>query len=225
LQQPPPEPNSTSRPPTPPDLLAGQQLPPPPQQERSSRKRDALLRSALQLFAERGYEGTTIEDIAHQAGVAVGGFYQHFASKRQILLVLMDRLVQEASAVAGALVIRSANSQQIRDTLAQLVRQALQVDWAYTGAYHAWREAAVHDRELQLLSQNIEAWVVHQLKLLFHGLLHLPGARQEVDRDTLAWEIALLFLRLAETPLADANPVVASLTALLYHGLFIDRDV
>jgi AcrR family transcriptional regulator len=182
------------------------------------------LLSALQLFADRGYDDTTIDDIAHQAGVAVGGFYQHFASKRQILLVLMDRLVQEASVVAGALVIRSANSQQIRDTLAQLVRQALQVDWAYAGAYHAWREAAVHDRELQLLSQSIEAWVVQQLKLLFHGLLLLPGARQDVDRDMLAWEIALLFLRLAETPLADPDPVVASLTALLYHGLFFDSE-
>src|SRR5207244_387551 len=74
-----------------PDVLAGQQLPPAPQQERSRRKRDALLQSALALFAERGYEQTSIEDIAHQAGVAVGGFYQHFTSKRQILLVLMDR--------------------------------------------------------------------------------------------------------------------------------------
>ena len=80
-----------------PDLLAGQDFPPPPQQERSRRKREALLQSALALFAERGYEQTSIEDIALQAGVAVGGFYQHFASKRQILLVLMYRLLQEAS--------------------------------------------------------------------------------------------------------------------------------
>jgi AcrR family transcriptional regulator len=55
------------------------------------------LQSALALFAERGYEETSIKEIACQAGVAVVGFYQHFASKRQILLVLMDRLLQEAS--------------------------------------------------------------------------------------------------------------------------------
>src|SRR5438132_1312149 len=86
-----PEPEKGWSPSARPDLLAGQHLPPPPQQERSRRKRDALLQSALALFAERGYEQTSIEDIAHQAGVAVGGFYQHFTSKRQILLVLMDR--------------------------------------------------------------------------------------------------------------------------------------
>src|SRR5690348_3536013 len=95
----PPQPAQPNRPATPPDLLAGQQLPPPPQQERSRRKRHALLQSALALFAQRGYEDTTIEDIARQAGVAVGGFYQHFASKRQILLVLMDSLTQQAASV------------------------------------------------------------------------------------------------------------------------------
>ncbi|HEX6779203.1 MAG TPA: helix-turn-helix domain-containing protein, partial [Ktedonobacterales bacterium] len=82
-----------------PDLLAGQQFPPLPKQTRSRQKRDALLQSALALFAEHGYEETTIEEIAHHAGVAVGGFYQHFASKRQILLVLMDLLLQEAAAL------------------------------------------------------------------------------------------------------------------------------
>ena len=206
----------------PPDLLAGQQLPPPPQQERSRRKRAALLQSALALFAERGYEETSIEEIAHQAGVAVGGFYTYFASKRQILLVLMDRLIQEAAAVANTVEINSASGEEIRESIARLVRQALQVDWAYAGAYHAWREAATRDRELHALYQQIESWVVQQLRLFFWVLLGLPGARQDVDRETLAWEIALLFLRLAETPLPDPDPVVASLTALIYHGLFMD---
>ena len=83
-----------------PDLLARQQLPPAPQQERSRRKREALLEKALALFAERGYEQTSIEEIAHAAGVAVGGFYQHFTSKRQLLLVLMDRLLQDVSGLS-----------------------------------------------------------------------------------------------------------------------------
>ena len=72
MQPSPPEPGATNTPAPRPDLLAGQQLPPPPQQERSRRIRHALLQSALALFAERGYEDTSIEDIAHQANVAVG---------------------------------------------------------------------------------------------------------------------------------------------------------
>lgn len=221
MQPSPPQPAEPDRPAVRPDLLAGQQLPPPPQQERSRRKRDALLLSALALFAERGYEETTIEDIAHQAGTAVGSFYQHFASKRQILLVLMDRLLQEVATLT--LQARSTDLHDIRDTIAHLLHQSFQVDWAYAGAYHAWREVALRDRELQALYQQIEAWTVQQLTLLFRALRQLPGARQDVDLETLAWELALLFLRLAETPLADPNAVVASLTHLIFHSLFTDQ--
>ncbi len=216
-----PEPEEGGTPGARPDLLAGQHLPAPPRQERSRRKRDALLQSALALFSERGYEQTSIEDIAHHAGVAVGSFYQHFASKRQILLVLMDQLLQEASMLTFE--AKSADLHDIRDGIAHLVRQALQVDWAYAGAYRAWREAAVRDRELQALYQQIEAWTAQQLTLLFQALLFVPGARQDVDGKTLAWELALLLLRLAEIPLEEPDAVVASLTSLMYHGLFTDR--
>jgi len=215
-----PEPEKEWTPRAHPDVLAGQQLPPAPQQERSRRKREALLMSALALFAERGYEQTSIEDIAHHAGVAVGSFYQHFASKRQILLVLMDRLLQEASMLT--LEARSAALPDIRDGIARLIRQTFTVDWAYAGAYRAWHEAAVRDRELLELHQQIEAWSASQLTLLFRVLSFVPGARQEVDRETLAWEFALLLLQLAETPLEEPDAVVASLASLLYHGLFTD---
>ena len=217
-----PEPGRGWRPGGYPDLLAGQHLPPLPQQERSRRKRDALLQSALALFAERGYEQTSIEHIAHHAEVAVGGFYQHFASKRQILLVLMDQLLQEASTLTWE--AKSAALPDIRDGIARLIRQALQVDWAYAGAYRAWREAAVRDRELRTLHEQIEAWTTQQLTLLFRVLLLVPEARQDVDSETLAWELALLLLRLAELPLEEPDAVVASLTNLIYHGLFTDSS-
>src|SRR6266550_3078759 len=148
-----------------PDVLAGQQLPPAPQQERSRRKREALLMSALALFAERGYEQTSIEDIARSAEVAVGGFYQHFTSKRQILLVLMDRLLQEVSGLSWE--AKSPEPADILDGIARLIRQALTLDWAYAGAYRAWHEAVVRDRELLELHHQIEAWSASQLTLLF----------------------------------------------------------
>jgi AcrR family transcriptional regulator len=203
-----------------PDVLAGQELPPAPQQERSRRKREALLEKALALFAERGYEQTSIEEIARAADVAVGGFYQHFTSKRQILLVLMDRLLQDVSLLTWE--AKSVAPADIRDGIARLIRQALTLDWANAGAYRAWHEAAVRDLELQELQHQIEAWSASQLTLLFRALSFVPGARPEAERETLAWVFALLLLRLAETPLAEPDAVVASLTSLLYHGLFTD---
>jgi TetR/AcrR family transcriptional repressor of mexJK operon len=218
LQLPPTEPGNPG---TRPDFLAGQHLPLPPQQERSRRKRHALLQSALALFAQRGYEDTSIEGIARQAHVSVGGFYQHFVSKRQILLVLMDSLIHESDSLTFNL--QGTDKEAIRDAIMQIITQSFQADWAYVGLYRAWREAAVRDHELQAIYQQIEAWTIRQMTIFFQAMSHLPNARQDIDRDMLAWEISLLFLRLAEIPLADPAPLVASLTDLIYHTLFTNN--
>src|SRR5262245_12922779 len=59
-------------------------------QERSRRTRHELVRTALALWEKRGFEhgieATTVEEIAHAAGVTKGTFYFHFAHKEDILL-------------------------------------------------------------------------------------------------------------------------------------------
>ena len=54
-------------------------------------RRDELLRIALRLFAERGFEGTTIADIATATGTAHGLVYHYFSSKNELLLAVLER--------------------------------------------------------------------------------------------------------------------------------------
>ena len=48
--------------------------------------RTKILQAALQLFAKRGYDGTTTKDLARSAGVAEGTLFRHFANKKAILV-------------------------------------------------------------------------------------------------------------------------------------------
>jgi AcrR family transcriptional regulator len=47
--------------------------------------RERLERSALELFRQRGYESTTVAEIAEQAGLAKSTFFRHFTDKREVL--------------------------------------------------------------------------------------------------------------------------------------------
>src|SRR5277367_4707455 len=53
--------------------------------------RDRLLRAAADVFAERGYDGTRVVDIAAAAGVSPGALYAHFGSKAELLVAALRR--------------------------------------------------------------------------------------------------------------------------------------
>lgn len=57
----------------------------PEQDRRSSQRSIEILEAARRLFAEKGFDGTSISDIAGSVGVADGAIYKHFASKRALL--------------------------------------------------------------------------------------------------------------------------------------------
>ncbi|GIF18682.1 AcrR family transcriptional regulator [Actinoplanes tereljensis] len=51
-----------------------------------------LQAAALRLYAERGYEQTTVADIASEAGVTARTFFRHYADKREVLFAGSERL-------------------------------------------------------------------------------------------------------------------------------------
>jgi AcrR family transcriptional regulator len=65
---------------------------PPGQTPQGAAARDRLYATAIRLIAERGYEATTLRDIAKAAGVSVGLLYRYFPSKQAIVIALYDEL-------------------------------------------------------------------------------------------------------------------------------------
>ncbi len=205
-----------------PNLLAGEDLPPGPQQKRSLEKRARLNSAGLALFGEKGYEGASIDEIARRAKLPVGTFYQHFRSKRQLLLALMDELLEKLSQLG----FRPGNVPDVRAVVQELLSRAFSHDLRYLGAYRAWQEAVLSDPELVRKQAEIHAWTTARVAAVFQILQQLPGARAGVDvvglarvMDSFFWS---LLGRAARMPAVELNRWIDSATHLIYHAMFMD---
>ena len=60
-------------------------------EKKQAKTEAAILRSAAYLISNKGFEQTTVEDIAARAEVGVGTVYNYFGSKNELLVALMER--------------------------------------------------------------------------------------------------------------------------------------
>jgi len=60
---------------------------------RSAAKRELIVDTAMRVFAERGYEGTKVDDVAARLGIAKGSIFQHFGSKAGLFFAVYRRAV------------------------------------------------------------------------------------------------------------------------------------
>ena len=67
-------------------------------EQRRARTRGALLAAARELFSERGYHQTRVDEITAGAGVATGTFYLYFKDKPAIALALLEAVFEVAQA-------------------------------------------------------------------------------------------------------------------------------
>ena len=73
--------------------------------------RTAVLAAARQIFADKGYHATSIDDIIEAADIARGTFYLYFESKRAIFDELLDELFTTLAG-AGASASRSGRARR-----------------------------------------------------------------------------------------------------------------
>ncbi|WP_376796904.1 TetR/AcrR family transcriptional regulator, partial [Thermogemmatispora sp.] len=84
--------------------------------EKQRQEREALiLQAAEEVFCEKGYHETSIEEIAARVGIAKGTVYLHFASKEELLAALFQRDTEQVLAEVEALA--SAPGRSARERL------------------------------------------------------------------------------------------------------------
>ena len=165
-------------------------------ERKKAKTRDALVRSALRQFAERGFEHVTVEEIAEDCEVSPRTFFRYFASKE-------DALFGDADEVRGRL-------------LAALAEQPIEagVLGALRGAVLSVAGELEHDRDHALLRQRVIAAdpsLRGRSAERFHGWTDAVTA--ELRKGGWADRTSELDLRLAVAASATALSVATALWA------------
>lgn len=67
--------------------------------EEAQQTKKQIMDAALELFSKKGYEKTSLSDVARYAGVTRGAIYWHFENKGELLIELMQSIAEEKSLV------------------------------------------------------------------------------------------------------------------------------
>ena len=185
-------------------------------------RRARILDAALAVFADAGYAGASMHAIAHRAGVVPSVIYDHFPSKRELYIAIVE-------ARGEAAVVRT--TRQIPQTTPQ-------------GALHATLEAFFSqveedrffwrfllrdppaDPEIAQLHQAIKDRATHGLAALVDALAPEGDAMRGVPRERWSWMLALASLAAAnglagwwyEHPEVPRDELVTVASALLWEG-------
>jgi TetR/AcrR family transcriptional regulator, repressor of fatR-cypB operon len=137
-------------------------------------KKDAILTAALDLFAERGYHGTSVGDIAERAKVGTGTIYRYFQDKEDLVNALYQMCKREMMAAVLADLPRDMPARQI---FGELWKRLAQFAGSRPEAL-IFLEAHHHAAYLDQTSRDLTAWSTAQ----FHDFFEVSRLDQ-ITRD------------------------------------------
>ena len=88
------------------------------------KKRSEIAQKAIAVLAKRGFQATTIQEIADAAGLGKGTIYHYFKTKEEILLVVSEQMFREMERSFGAALLRI---NEPMEKLSALIEEALHV--------------------------------------------------------------------------------------------------
>ncbi|MFD2419052.1 TetR/AcrR family transcriptional regulator [Amycolatopsis pigmentata] len=174
----------------------------------------ALKSAAKRLFATRGYLNTKITDITTEAGRAAGSFYNHFASKEELL----EALLADLDAASDDEVAREEHNADFTDPAA--VRFHVAVYWKVFHEHEATIRAL---RQASLVSEEFERKLNESVRRQITELAgHLGSVAKLPAPPGVAMAMMLAFIDgFAQTRRDDLpdEDIIEALTRFVYRGL------
>lgn len=177
-------------------------------------RKNEILDTAERLFVEKGFDGTSTNDILNDIGIARGTLYYHFKSKEDILDAMIERLTGRLIANASEIVKKKDIPVMQRLTMAMM---SLNV----SGGIGQEIMKQIHKPQNALMHQKMQTTLLSAVNPLITGLIE-EGIAQGIcstDYPADVVEMVLLYSNTAFDDLAELNSDERrkKITAFIYN--------
>lgn len=93
---------------------------------RYDRRRQSVVEGAAREFAQRGYDQTSVSQLAEVLGIAAGGIYHYFASKEDLLIAICDELMEPLLREARQVLDEASPEEKLRRVVRLWVMQVIE---------------------------------------------------------------------------------------------------
>lgn len=140
-------------------------------------KRDEIIKTAMSLFFENGYEATSVRMIMNQVGGEIGMFYHYFKSKEELFDKVVDSFFTGYEKRFGALVKESSSPEEMVNTFLPVYIESMNSFEKIKDNMHWTIQYAMHTKTLQALIPVVKE------------LLTTWDIKSEVPKDVMAGQL------------------------------------
>lgn len=156
-----------------------------------------IIDSSLKLFAEKGFNGTTISDIANNANISKGLIYNYFKSKKEIVEAIYNSLISELEIIMESIRILKEPSEKLRRIILDTIN---------------------------LTRKNMDYWKLYVSFILQPSLMEQEGIYTPEYFQKFFNEFENIFIDAeVKNPKFEAYEFAAILDGLQFHILFMDN--
>jgi len=162
-------------------------------------KKKDLIKSALDLFAAKGYDGVSVRDIAKTAGVSEAALYKHFKGKEDLALYIFNAIIKNYS---ERLLVLKAQPPSSIDKLCKIVEYTYdlyemypaEIRFALLSQYYFWdslsNEIKPHFIMKCIVEEGISAGEIHRQEVylwiaVYSGVMLQPLAQYPYFHENL----------------------------------------
>jgi AcrR family transcriptional regulator len=171
-------------------------------QELKQKKRSRIIRAAAGVFAQKGFSGTVMADIAVHAGIGKGTIYEYFESKEELFFAVFEWLTQETGVAAKVSISALGGSapERLEALSESLISSWFKMKEMYTLVMEFWAASAssqMRERFKEAFRRAYENFR-HIVSSLIREGMERGEFRRDVDPESVAaalvgtWDALLL---------------------------------